>query len=288
MYRRVSAPLGIEGRKLRCGGTVEERELLPNQGKEPPAYLHYLEVTENYAGVAVFVHCRGPDQWHSKPKTFIPRLDVAYGGQLAENKVMALLADHVVDFNSCPCASNQCVYPGGEWCSKCGQSPLAPNAAPCPRPPDPPLPLSTQFVRDGWYYPSKCLWRAVSFGLFTADRWDGLYPRVKSEPSLAAFRTFLSKHPALFKNASIAQPLNYTPCCAQFSLPRWRMQIYPKTFYRDLRMLLLQTHLDDAYTSRVMEFSWRIWFHNAFVSLDEARAYHLVEQRYNANRPIFF
>jgi hypothetical protein len=51
-----------------------------------------------------------------------------------------------------------------------------------------------------------------------------------------------------------------TPCCASFIVTRRRIIKRPKQVYENLRQWLIDTDMDNYYSSRVMEYTWHILF----------------------------
>ena len=51
-----------------------------------------------------------------------------------------------------------------------------------------------------------------------------------------------------------------TPCCASFIVSRQRILMRPKGTYEQLRQWLVNTDMDNYYSSRVMEYTWHILF----------------------------
>lgn len=51
-----------------------------------------------------------------------------------------------------------------------------------------------------------------------------------------------------------------TPCCASFIVTRTRILKRPKRVYEDIRRWLIDTDMDNYFSSRVMEYTWHILF----------------------------
>lgn len=285
VYRRQPKSI-TGGLKLPCGGEIEERELMPNHGREAAAYLHFMETQTEFADLTAFVHANAPNEWHSKSDQVYSRLENAYiGAALSKQKEQQMGAAHgrearliswasrLIDLNNCPCpapltdrediqfiAANQTdacrVFSAAAHCRECAVRPeLDERCRNYNPPPLPSLSLPANFTP----------WLPVHFD----DRKvQDIY-----DLSIGPIREILRKHGA-FNNSKIGEKFGYAPCCAQFISQPWRLNLYSKALYRELKELVLNSKYPDQESGRLFEWSWRRLFHSAAMTKTEQLEYH--------------
>ena len=82
-----------------------------------------------------------------------------------------------------------------------------------------------------------------------------------NEQEILTRLAWLEDSPNLQKLFKIAMPKSLTtPCCASFIVHRDRVLKQELYVYETLRQWLINTRVDDYFSSRIMEYSWHVLF----------------------------